>query len=119
MSPSQADSLGAEISAIRPVQLKSNISWRRPLSISWLENAVFSATANYTHESGGVRSLGSSLSLDNVDRMDARIGINSDHWSFTANGSNVLDKEYFSDRTGTRFRLVDPQYFYFELSWRY
>ena len=119
VSPSQADSLGAEISAVRPVQLKSNISWRHPLSISWLENAVFSATANYTHESGGVRSLGSSLSLDNVDRMDARIGINSDHWSFTANGSNVLDKENFSDRTATRFRLVDPQYFYFELSWRY
>jgi outer membrane receptor protein involved in Fe transport len=116
VSPANADLKGARLNFIRPVQLKGSFTWHQPLSF---QGMMLKATVSYIHESGGVRSLGNNNPIDGVDRMDARIGVESAHWSFTLNGNNVLDKEYFTDETVTRFRLAEPRYFYFELSWNY
>ena len=116
VSPANAELKGERLNYMRPVELKGRLTWRQPLSY---RNLMLNTTLVYTHENGGIRSIGSSLSLDGVDRLDARIGLESDHWSLTLNGNNLLDNEYFSDRTKTRFRLADPRYYFVELSWKY
>lgn len=121
VSPSEAMIKGADLNFVRPQQAKGTVTWRQPIrGIGWLDAPVFKATFTYTHEHGGVRSISnSSVTLDGVDRLDARIGVDSAHWSVTLNGSNVLDNEYYLDRTATRFRLADPAYYYLEVSWKY
>ncbi|MCB1693316.1 MAG: TonB-dependent receptor [Pseudomonadales bacterium] len=120
VSPAEAALLGVPLNFVRPQQLKANLTWRQPVPIPGLMSPVFKATIVYTMEHGGYSSLSAnSLGLDGVDRMDVRVGVDSDHWSFTINGSNVLDEQYFPDRTGTFFRVNDPAYYYAEISWRY
>lgn len=118
VSPAQADELGARLNFVRPTELKGNVSWRQPLP--GFEGVTVLAAATYIHESGGFTALNTSrLHLDGVDRLDMRLGLESQHWSATLNGNNVLDNEYFTDRTPTRFRLNDPEYYYLELSYRF
>ena len=118
VSPAQANELGARLNYIRPTQIKGNLTWRQP--VGFIDGAIFKATTTYIHENGGVRNLSvNGGTMDGVDRMDIRVGLETNHWSFTLNGNNVLDNEYFIDRTATRFRLVDPEYYFFELTYRY
>lgn len=120
VSPAVADQLGAKLNFIRPVELKGNLIWRQPISVPGLSNSVFKAAVTYIHEHGGYQSLSSNpLSLDGVDRMDVRLGLDSDHWSLALNGRNVLDAQYFPDRTAAFFRANEPAYYFVELSWRY
>ncbi|XOV88120.1 MAG: TonB-dependent receptor [Pseudomonadota bacterium] len=120
VSPAQAALLGANLNFVRPVQVKGNLTWRQPLPLPGFTNPMFRATLTYTHEHGGWGSLSANpLGLDGVDRLDARMGFDSEHWSLTLNGRNVLDAEYYPDRTGAVFRLNDPAYYFIELSWRY
>ncbi len=120
VSPAVADQLGAKLNFIRPVQVKANLTWRRPVAIPIFENPVFKATMTYTHEHGGWGALSPNpLGLDGVDRLDVRIGLDADHWSFTLNGRNVLDNEYFPDRTAAVFRLNEPSFYFFEVRWRH
>lgn len=120
VSPAQANQLGAKLNFVRPVQFKANLTWRQPVPLPFLDNSLFKATMTYTHEHGGYSSLSAnSLSLDGVDRLDARVGIESDHWSFTMNGRNILDNQYFTDRTAAFFRINDPSYYFFELSYQH
>lgn len=114
VSPAVADQLGAQLNFVRPVQVKANFTWRQPVPMPVLQNAILKASVTYTHEHGGWGSLSANpLGLDGVDRMDVRIGLDSDHWSFTLNGRNVLDNEYFPDRTAAVFRLNEPSFYFF------
>ena len=89
------------------------------MGLSFLDGPTFQATLSYTMEHGGVRSISATpATLDGVDRLDARIGIDSAHWSVTLNGSNVLDNEYYLDRTATVFRIANPDYYYLEVDWK-
>lgn len=120
VSPAEAALLGVPLNFIRPVELKTNLTWRQPVPLPFLTDAVFKATATYTHEHGGYRSLSAAPDvLDGVDRLDARIGVDSEHWSLTLNGRNVLDSEYYLDRTAKFYRRNSPAYYFLELSWRY
>ena len=112
--------LGADLNFVRPQQAKATITWSQPVGLPGLDAPLFRATLSYTHEHGGVRSISATpATLDGVDRLDLRAGVDSTHWSVTINGSNVLDNEYLLDRTSTKFRLADPAYYYLEVSWRF
>lgn len=118
VNPSQADELGARLNFVRPTELKGNLTWRQPLP--GFDGVTMLAAATYIHESGGFAGLNTSgLKIDGVDRLDLRLGLESQHWSATLNGNNVLDKEYFTDRSAVRFRLNDPEYYFLELSYRF
>lgn len=119
VSPAVADQLGAELNFVRPQQFKGTLIFRQPLPIDALGAPRLFAVATYIHEHGGVRGLDANpISLDGVDRLDARIGLEGDRWQATLNGSNVLDKTYDLDRTAVLFRLNDPEYYWFEFEWR-
>lgn len=117
VNPAQADELGARLNFIRPTEVKGNLTWNQPLP--GLEGVRIKFALTYIHESGGFRNLAANQgSLDGVDRLDARIGVEGRRWTLMLNGNNVLDKEYYTDRTATRFRLNDPEYYFLEFSWR-
>lgn len=120
VSPSEADIIGAALNFVRPQQFKASLTWRQPIALFGLDHPEFQTTLSYTMEHGGVRSISADpATLDGVDRMDARIGIDTEHWSLTLNGTNVLNNIYDIDRTKNKFRLSQPNYYYLELDWRY
>lgn len=116
VTPSQADEEGAKLNFIRPKEIKGNLTLSHPLG--WNE-VLFKLAVTYIHEHGGYSALTSNpLHIDGIDRLDARMGLEGERWSVMLNGNNLLDKEYFTDRNRTRFRLNEPEYYFVEFAWR-
>ena len=94
-----------------------------------LDGATLLATANLTIENGGVRSLPRPGTVpafqDDVQRLDAQLGLETDRWALVVRGSNILDEDYQTWSFGTTslltasfYRRVDPRYYSLEFSWR-
>ncbi len=117
VNPSQADELGARLNFIRPTQVKGNLTFSQPIPA--FDGVRFKFAVTYIHEHGGVTALTANpLTIDGIDRLDARIGLEGEQWSLMLNGNNLLDNEYFTDRNRTRFRLAEPEYYFAEFAWR-
>lgn len=124
VSPASQALLGLPLPRLRDAQIKANFIYRQPLNFgSGLFNgADLLAAVTYTHEHGGYRDLDNRDPLDGVDRMDARIGIDTNRWSLTVNGSNILDADYelftYSPPGDDLFRQNDPSHYWVELGVR-
>ncbi len=97
--------------------------YRQPLSsfgnFGFLENLTLQATANWSLERGGFRSLTlfDAAELDRVSRVNASIGVETEKWSLIARGENITDAE-LPLSTATLYRRVDPDTFELEFTWR-
>ena len=119
---------------MRPQEYNGAIVYRHPLpafadSASFLRSASLLTSVNFIVEKGGVRTLPTPGAIadfqDDVERLDARIGVDTDHWSLMLRGSNLLDVDYetfsaFATPTerSTLYRRSTPRYYSVEFSWR-
>ena len=122
VSEAIADTKGARLNRLRPKQIKGNIIYRQPLPFLngiGLRDTELLLSATYVHEHGGFETLSATPQrMATVDRMNARIGLDSAKWSFIIHGTNVLDKQYELWGNALFQRVNDPRYVYGELLWR-
>lgn len=122
----EATALGADLSMMRPEQWKSQIVLRQPCAglfdVSGFSGVRLIASATYVYESGGVWHLNRTnpKPMDTEARLNARVGLETDRWSFTLNGRNIAeaDDQIWEDFRTDVYRRVDPAYFYAEFSCR-
>ena len=133
-SPAAQFTKGKRLPFMRPEEYKASVVYRLPLpglsgAGSLLDGATLLATANLTIENGGVRSLPRPGTVpafqDDVQRLDAQLGLETDRWALVVRGSNILDEDYQTWSFGTTslltasfYRRVDPRYYSLEFSWR-
>ena len=134
VSPASQFAKGKSLPYMRPEEYKASVVYRLPLpglsgTGGFLNGATLLATANLTIENGGVRSLPRPGQIpwfqDNVQRLDAQLGLETDQWALVVRGSNILDADYETFSLGTtptvrasRYRRVDPAYYALAFSWR-
>jgi outer membrane receptor protein involved in Fe transport len=118
--------LGAELPFTRPKQVKSQLVFRHPIGHTPLRLLV---SGSYIYESGGFWALGDvpGTSVDESNptatarRLNARIGLQSRHWSLMLNGENVTDENYHiwhnNPEPASVWRRVNPEYWYLEFNY--
>jgi iron complex outermembrane receptor protein len=119
-----ASALGADLSLMRPNQWKSQLVFRQPCAVidglSWCSNARLLVSATYVYESGGVWHLDRNTPkpMDSETRLNARIGVETDTWSFTLNGRNITDEDFrtWENFRNEMYRRIDPAFYYAEFS---
>ncbi len=135
VDPSNASTIGKALPYMRPQEYKGAVVYRQPLPAlanmsSVFEGAALMTTMNFTVEQGGVRTLPSAGSLadfqDDVERVDARIGLDTDRWSLMLRGNNILDANFEAwsfQATPTEksliYRRANPRYYSVEFAWRF
>ena len=133
-SPAAQFAKGKRLPFMRPEEYKASVVYRLPLpglsgAGNFLDGATLLATANLTIENGGVRSLPRPGTVpgfqDDVQRLDAELGLETDRWTLLLRGSNILDEDYQTWSFGTTslltaafYRRVDPKYYALEFAWR-
>ena len=119
--------LGARLQYMRPKQFKLQGVFRQPIeslsATSGFSGAQLIATINYVYEKGGYWSLDvtNPNPMATAKRLNARIGIQTDHWSVMLNGQNLTDEDYrlWNDAGFTHYRRVDPRFYFAEFTYRY
>lgn len=133
-APASDAVLGKDLPAMRPEEYKATMVYRHPLPGlanvgAFLQGAALMTTVNLIVEKGGIRTLPTPGALadfqDDVERLDARVGIDTDRWSLMLRGSNILDSDYETWSFGanptqqsTIYRRAQPEYYSVEFSWR-
>ena len=133
VSPASEFTRGKRLPYMRPEEYKGTAVYRLPLPGiaglgDFLSGATLLATANFILENGGVRTMprpGATPSFqDDVQRVDARLGLETDQWSVALRGSNIFDEHYELWSTGTSpttqstsYRRVNPEYYSLEFAW--
>ncbi|MEZ5550910.1 MAG: TonB-dependent receptor [Pseudomonadales bacterium] len=117
---------GAKLPFLRPNQVKSSVVYRQALgslsSIRGFDGAALVASATYTYEEGGPRSLtnvsGISNEQDTVKRLNAHLGLETTNWSLFVRGENLTDYDYKTWENSTFYIRNLPRYVYGELTVR-
>ncbi|XOV89194.1 MAG: TonB-dependent receptor [Pseudomonadota bacterium] len=134
VDPANALTVGKALPYMRPHEYKGAIVYQQPLpAIASLgpvfRGAALLSTLNLIVEQGGVRTLPTPGAIadfqDDVERVDARIGIDTEQWSLMLRGNNILDADFETFSTfatpterSTIYRRADPRYFSVEFAWR-
>jgi outer membrane receptor protein involved in Fe transport len=56
--------------------------------------------ASWRTETGGYEDPQNTNLMDDVGLVDASIGVESEHWTLTVSGKNVLDESYYNISPG-------------------
>ena len=119
--------LGARLIYTRPKQVKSQVVFHHPIGNGSLGLLI---SGSYVYENGGFWGLGdvpgTSVNESNATatarRLNARIGLQSRHWSLMLNGENLTDENYHiwnnDPEPASTWRRIDPEYWYLEFSYR-
>ena len=110
---------GASLIYTVPDQWKSQIIFSKDIgnaaSDSFFSGATFVMSANYVYESGGFWDLDIAAPnpMSNVKRLNARIGLQADKWSFMINGQNITNEDYhtFHNSTVSYWRQINPRFY--------
>ena len=113
---------GFNLARLRPWSATANFVYRYPIGSS-LRLLV---AANYFYETGGFQNAENTFSLDDVERLNGRIALESDKWEIALQGRNILDSQYFTNQGGTavgglgsEYRLNDPRSYRVTFTVRY
>jgi len=87
---------GKRLQRLREWTTASSLIWRTPVS-SGLE---LLAMASWRTETGGYEDPQNTNLMDDVGLVDASIGVESEHWTLTVSGKNVLDESYYNISPG-------------------
>jgi hypothetical protein len=88
---------GKRLQRLREWTTASSLIWRTPVS-SGLE---LLAMASWRTETGGYEDPQNTNLMDDVGLVDASIGVESEHWTLTVSGKNVLDESYYNISPGS------------------
>jgi iron complex outermembrane receptor protein len=116
--------LHARLQFMRPEQWKSQLVFRQPLrklsGARGLSGASLFASVAYVYERGGGWDLDVDRPnpMDTVQRVNARIGLQTDRWAFIVNGRNLTDEHYLTwqDSLNEVYRRNDPRFLFAELT---
>ena len=87
---------GKRLQRLREWTTASSLIWRTPVS-SGLD---LLAMASWRTETGGYEDPQNTNLMDDVGLVDASIGVESEHWTLTVSGKNVLDESYYNISPG-------------------
>ena len=100
---------GAKLIYTVPNQWKARVMYRQPLG-----NMDLIASMNYVYETGGYWDLNTANPNPMADqrRLNARIGVEADQWSFMVNGQNLTDEDFHTihNSTVSWWRRINPSY---------
>jgi len=74
----------------------SSLIWRTPVA----NGLELLAMASWRTETGGYEDPQNANLMDDVGLVDASIGVESEHWTLTVSGKNVLDESYYNISPG-------------------
>jgi len=115
----------ARLNAMRPKQVNAALIYRQPVSflqaIPGFDGATLLTSVNYTWEEGGFQTLSSvsPIELEEVKRLNARLGLETNRWSLIARGTNITDYRYQPWQfPGIFFVRNQPEFYEVEFKWR-
>ncbi|CAE7251366.1 cirA [Symbiodinium pilosum] len=121
-----ADADGAKLPFLRPNQIKGSAVYRQMLgglsNVAGFDGAALVGSLTYTYEEGGHVTLTNTdpTAQDTVKRLGARIGLETNSWSFFINGDNLTDYSYktFNAPDFGFYTRNTPRYIYGEFMLR-
>ena len=88
---------GKRLQRLREWTTASSLIWRTPVA-SGLELVTM---ASWRTETGGYEDPQNTNLMDAVRLVDASVGVESEHWTLTVSGKNVLDESYYNISPGS------------------
>lgn len=87
------DLSGKRIARLRDLTSTSEIGWTGPFFLAGLD---FFFNLIHRAELGGFEDPANTFAYDDVQLVDAVVGVRGDDWSLVFNGKNILDHSYFN-----------------------
>ncbi len=125
VSPANVELEGERLNRLRPKQFKATTRYHYPLGGGLFRGVSAVAVASWVVEKGGIQELpqaggGDARYLDDVSRLDIRVGLESRRWELFIEGNNVTDEEYVLNENGAGvFRINDPALYAVSFKWRF
>ena len=87
---------GKRLQRLREWTTASSLIWRTPVA----NGLELLAMTSWRTETGGYEDPQNTNLMDDVGLVDASIGVESEHWTLTVSGKNVLDESYYNISPG-------------------
>lgn len=115
---------GNSLARLRPWSATATVNYSRPVG----GGLTLRLAGNYAGEWGGFQGAENDETLDDVNLLNGRAALETEHWVFALAVRNLLDEDYFLNQSGpsTRvtgisdsYRRVDPRSFTASLTYRW